>query len=89
LYVYPVISVKDRKLKHSSDLPIPKKIQFLYRHLVDNQEITDVQNYTEENLIIYSKTVLKMIHQSLPGWEKMVPKEVEDIIKEKKLFGFE
>ena len=88
LYVYPVISVRDGKLKHCADLPIPEKIQFLFRHLVDNQEITDVRDYNETNLTIYSKDVLKMIKEGKSGWEKMVPRAVSKLIKEKELFGF-
>lgn len=88
LYVYPVISVRDGKLKHCADLPIPDKIQFLFKHLVNNQEIKDVENYDKNNLSIYSKDVLKMIKDGKSGWEKMVPGAVGKLIKEKALFGF-
>jgi hypothetical protein len=37
---------------------------------------------------IFSREVLAMIEKGTPGWEKMLPKGVGEIIKEKKLFSY-
>lgn len=88
LYVYPVISVKDGQIKYCKDLPIPDRIQFLYKHLADNQEIKDVLGFNEENLTIFSKDVLSMIKTGEKNWEEKVPEAVAQLIKMKKLFGY-
>ncbi len=42
----------------------------------------------KERLYINSRRVLRMIQENKPGWEKMVPRYIEEQIKSKNLFGY-
>ena len=53
-----------------------------------NNKIEDIRNYQVENLRWHTDKVLAMVQRGEWGWEKLVPKEVADIIQEKCLFGF-
>lgn len=88
LYVYPAMQEGSAELMTSLNLPIPEGVKFLYRHLLDNKQIVDVEQYNPDILHIFSKEVLAMIQFDEPGWEKMVPRKIATLIKEKYLFGF-
>ena len=88
MYVYPLMQEGSEELMTTDNLPVPEGIKFLYRHLLDSEQIVDIKNYNSDILHIYSKEVLKMLQSDDEGWEKMVPQKIADLIKEKCLFGF-
>jgi len=88
VYVYPYKPDKKSNLKTSANIPIQPRIKPLYDFFVFNKRIVDLKDYKEEYLSIFSRKVLKMIKKEKGGWEKMVPTYVDNIIKEKALFGY-
>ncbi len=88
MYVYPAMQEGSDELMKTENLPIPEGVKFLYRHLVDNQQIMDVEGFNPDILHIFSKEVLDRIKQGESGWENMVPPKVSGLIKEKCLFGY-
>ena len=70
------------------NVPIPEGIRFLYKHLLENHQLEDIQGFNEEKLHIFSKDVLRLLRSDEPGWDKMVPPKVANLIKEKCLFNF-
>ncbi|MBR9919864.1 MAG: TonB-dependent receptor [Bacteroidetes bacterium] len=88
MYVYPAYQEGSEELMTSTNVPIPEGVIFLYKHLLDNNQIVDLQGFKPEILHIFSKEVLEMLRQDQSGWEDMVPPKVADLIREKALFGF-
>lgn len=88
VYAYPILQEGTRDVMNADNLPVPDGIKFLYRHLLDSGQIVDIEDYTLENLHIYSKQVLKMIRRDEAGWDSMVPDKVAKLVREKCLFGF-
>lgn len=88
IYIYPAMQEGNAELMNAGNIPIPEGVKFLYRHLLDNRQIVDVDNYNPNNLHIYSKDVLTLVGNGETGWESMVPPKVAQLIKEKCLFGF-
>ena len=88
LYVYPTMQEGSEELMTCKNLPIPEEITFLFKHLMDNGQVADVENFNPETLHIYSKEVLRMIRSDEAGWDKLVPSKVAKLIREKLLFGF-
>lgn len=86
-YAYPAREEGNAELLTAQNLDVPKPIRFIYRHLLENGNIVDVQSFNPDILHIYHKRVLRMIQQGEPGWEKMVPEEVARLTKKKNLFG--
>ncbi|MCF8378143.1 MAG: hypothetical protein K9H49_01120 [Bacteroidales bacterium] len=96
LYVYPTISsvdiadpTKGEHLLTTDNLPLPEDLRDLYVYLKKNRKIIDIKNAKKEWLYINSRHVLNMIQNKIPGWEKMVPRYIEEQIKTKKLFGYD
>ena len=88
LYVYPALQEGSEELMTANDLPVPEGVKFLYRHILDSQQIKDIENYNSDILHIFSKDVLEMIMDDNGGWEQMVPKRVAALIKSEHLFGY-
>lgn len=60
----------------------------LFRYLMDNNKLEDIQDANISNLHIISDNVLAMIRKGEIGWEKFVPHKVEAAIKEHGLFDY-
>ncbi|MEL6864492.1 MAG: TonB-dependent receptor [Bacteroidota bacterium] len=88
MYVYPAMQEGSEELMTCQNLPIPEGIKFLFRHLLDSQQIADIEGYSADHLHIFSKTVLQMLQSDEEGWEEMVPEKVAKLIREERLFGF-
>ncbi len=61
----------------------------LYKFFAYNGKVIDITDYERENLKIFSREVLKMITNGDPGWEKMLPEGIAELIKEHHLFGYD
>jgi hypothetical protein len=88
IYVYPAMQEGSEELMTARNVPVPEGLKFLYRHLLDSEQLVDITGYNPDILHIFSKQVLSMLQQGEPGWESMVPTKVASLIKEKCLFGY-
>jgi hypothetical protein len=88
VYLYPMID-KNGTITNSESLKVHPRMKELYKFFKFNGKVVDIENYNPKNLVIFSREVLKMIGQSKPGWESMLPSGVATIIKKKKLFGYD
>ena len=88
IYVYPAMQEGSAELMNVQNVPVPEGVKFLYRHLIDNRQIVDVEGFNPDLLHIFSKQVLSMIQAGESGWESNVPSKVAALIKEKCLFGY-
>jgi len=87
VYLYPYQKQKDGEISNSKNLQIHPRFRSLYEYLVYNNRIVDI-DYDPEALHIFSPVVLRMIKNGISGWESLVPAYVDNIIKEKRLFGY-
>ena len=87
VYLYPYQKQKEGELTNSKNLHIHPRFRSLYEYLIYNNRIVDV-DYDPKVLHIFSPIVLRMIKNGISGWENLVPAYVDNIIKEKKLFGY-
>jgi hypothetical protein len=87
VYLYPYQQQKGSEVMNSRNLEVHPRFRPLYEYLVYNNRIMDI-GYDTKVLHIFSPIVLRMIKNGIKGWEDMVPAYVDNIIKEKKLFGY-
>ncbi len=90
LYVYPAWKRDSNELFTLKDFEagLPEKAKDLFRYLMKNGKLEDVQDANVNNLHIVSDNVLSMIRKGEIGWEKFVPHKVESAIKEHGLFDY-
>lgn len=89
LYIYPALRA-DNSLFTLKDFEaaLPQNLKGLFRYLVDNNKMEDIDDANVNNLNIISDNVLAMIRKGEPGWEKFVPHKVEEAIKQHGLFDY-
>lgn len=90
LYIYPALRKDSVELFTLKDFEqeLPNNLKSLFRYLLDNNKLEDVNDANVSNLNIISDNVLAMIRKGEPGWEKYVPHKVEEAIKEHGLFDY-
>ena len=86
IYLYPYQKQKEGEITNSKNINIHPRFRSLYDYLIFNQRIIDIE-YDPQVLNIFSPVVLRMIKNGISGWEDMVPAYVDNVIKQKKLFG--
>lgn len=87
LYLYPTQGDTEDVIINSKNIKVHPRAKDIYKYLLSNKRIEDL-NFDQDILGIYSKDVLKKIKSCETGtWEHMVPEGVDQIIKDKSLFG--
>jgi hypothetical protein len=89
LYVYPSLDKKTGQLITVENLEVAPHLRHLYAHLVENKFIENITNYNAGTLKIYSGEVLAKIHSGDESLSKLIPAPIFEVIKAKKLFGWQ
>jgi hypothetical protein len=85
IYAYPALDDQGNLMK-AKELMIPEGIKFLYKHLIDSEQIVEITDYDPGSLSIFPWEVLEMIREGKTGWEDKVPEVLVKVIKDKDLF---
>ena len=88
LYVYPSLDKKTGKLSTVENMEVAPHQRHLYAHLVENKFIENITGYNAEMLKVYSGELLAKIHAGDEAIAKLVPPQIFELIKAKKLFGW-
>jgi hypothetical protein len=88
LYVYPSRDPASGKLLTAGHLLVKPHLRHLYAYLLENRHIQGLRGVNEACLPLFSHEVLARIRQGDPTWQAMVPSQVADLIKSRKLFGY-
>ena len=86
LYVCPKIDLVSEKLMTAHNLKVKNHLRHLYRHLIENDYIRDLDTIENHHLQIRSKEVLDKIRNNDTTGKNMVPEKVVSIITERSLF---
>ncbi len=89
LYVYPSQPSNDAPLETSKSVKIHPRLQPLFDYLMFNKRIIDIENYDPDILQIFSRDVLRKIRSGEEDWDKALPAYVDNIIRDKRLFGYD
>jgi hypothetical protein len=91
LYIYPAWKRDSNDLFTLKDFEetIPVNLRSLFRYLIENNKLEDIKDANVSNLHIISDNVLAMIKKGDGGWEKFVPRKVQEAIKDHNLFDYQ
>ena len=87
LYVYPYQDPVTGSLITAGNLRVAPNLRHLYSYFMENLFIQGLRDVNESCLPILSRDVLNRVRKGDSGWEEMVPPQVGELIKERKLFG--
>jgi hypothetical protein len=88
LFVYPVEDEKTGELITAEHLEVAPNLRHLYRYLVENGFIREIESFHREYLKIFPADVLRKMQSGDPAWEGMVPPEVVRMIMARGFFGY-
>ena len=74
---------------NATNLQVALHLRNLYAHLLENHYLEGLVGYNPALSDIFSRDVLVKIQQGDSGWEKMVPPKVAEMIKQRRLFGWQ
>lgn len=80
--------LEPHELVTSDNIQVFPHLRHLYAYLRDNQFVSPITTYDEQLLQIFSRDILDRIRRGDTAWEKWVPKDVADLVKERRLFGY-
>lgn len=87
LYVYPFLDPTSGQLVTAANLPVAPHLRHLYAYLLENQFIEDLHGHDASCLPIFAPDVAARIRAGAANWEAMVPAQVAQMIRARKLFG--
>ncbi|MCE0523340.1 MAG: TonB-dependent receptor [Methylacidiphilales bacterium] len=88
IYVYPFLDPAYPDLTTVQNMEVPERVTHLFKHLMQNGFIEQIENFHREYLGIFSRAILAKIRQHDHSWEQMVPPEVAARIKHNNFFGY-
>jgi hypothetical protein len=88
LYVYPMMDESNGKIVTATQIHVAPNLRSLFQYLIDNRYIEEIADYNPEYLRIYPAEAMAKIRAGDSAWERMVPPEVVQIIKEREFFGY-
>jgi hypothetical protein len=88
MYVYPRWDQASGQMVTAENVEVPKRVRHLYRHLLENRCIVPIERTNPDCRGIDSDQVLRQIQAGDSSWDRQVPPEVAEEIKQKRLFGW-
>src|SRR5207237_4955029 len=88
LYVYPMIDEGSGQIITARQIEVAPNLKALFQYIIDNNFIAEITDYQPKYLKIFPPDALAKLQTGDSGWEKMVPPEVAQIIKERGFFGY-
>lgn len=86
VFLYPMED-EDGNVITSQNLKVHPRMKELYKFFAYNGKVVDITDFDKEHLKIFSREVLKMIHDGQEGWEEMLPEGISELIKRNHLFS--
>jgi hypothetical protein len=72
----------------AGNLRVEPHLRHLYEYLMENHYIQGLREYNPAYLPMFSRDALQRLRAGDPSWETMVPAQVTDLIKERRLLGY-
>jgi len=86
LYVYPYKT--DASCITAASFHPSSELNHLYKHLIENKFIVDMRECDNVDTSIHTEVIRKLLSSGNPKWEDLVPTQVRELIKKRKLFGY-
>src|SRR4029077_6654752 len=89
IYAYPLLDAKTNALITAGNLRVAPHLRHLCAYLVENRLIESIRDFDQRCLSIFSRDVLARLRSGDSSWECMTPPEVADLIRRRRLLGFD
>jgi hypothetical protein len=86
LYIYPWRNQETGEFVRAETFMVADRLRHLYAYLLQNKFVESLEAPSNANLSVMPGQVYALIQAGDPTWERLVPPEVVEVIKEKMLF---
>jgi hypothetical protein len=88
LYIYPALDRSTGQVSTSTNLELVHPLIHLLEYLRDKGGIEAIEDFDASQLKVFPKDVLNAIQSGTPGWERYLPPQAAEVIKQRALFGY-
>ena len=88
LYIYPTLDRGTGHVATSTNLELVHPLIHLLEYLRDKGGIEAIEDFDASQMKVFPKEVLSAIQNGTPGWEKYLPPQAAEVIKQRALFGY-
>jgi len=88
LYIYPFKDPATGQVLTAQSVPVAPHLKHLFAYLKENDHIQGLRHIHSDCLPFFSHDVIDKLRRGDGGWEPMVPPQVAQMIRERRLFGF-
>lgn len=88
VYLYPFKNKHTGEITDSNTLRVHPRMKELYKFFKYNGKVVDIKDYDKSVMDYFTRELLRKIREDQPGWERMLPEGIADMIKAQNLFGF-
>jgi hypothetical protein len=88
LYVHPWRDAGSGAMRTADNFTVPPSLRQLYLYLMQNRFIVGISTSPGLDLSTLPHEVLQKLQAGDPAWETLVPGEVVEVIKARRLFGY-
>ena len=89
VYVHPYRDPQTGELETAETMRLDPRLRHLHAFLLENRRVESIRGYDPKCLDIRTQEVLAKIQSGDPSWEALVPRPVVDVIKLRRLFGYQ
>src|SRR5262249_10101123 len=89
MYVYPTLDAESGEIRTADTAPIPPPWHHMRDLLIEIGRVEPIRDFNETYTSIHTTDVLARIQSVDVSWQGLVPSTVAEMIKAKKLFGFQ
>jgi len=88
ILVYPFQENEDARIMRKEDAIVHPRFRPIIDYLIFHNRILDIVDFDADITNIFSREVLRQIKCGETGWEECLPTYVDNVIKDKQLFGY-
>ncbi len=88
-YLYPLKNHDTGEIICGNNVNIVEEYSFLFEYFKTKGKFIEIENYDASIMDVLTRDVYEMIRQNKTGWEVLLPEGIADLIKQKKLFGYQ
>jgi hypothetical protein len=89
LYVHPRKIAGTGEIQTAENLMVAEPLRLLYLYLLQNRSVVGIDATPGLDLAMLPHEVLMKLRSADPSWEGFVPREVVEIVKARRLFGYD
>lgn len=88
IFVYPKL-LENNNIQYVHEIDFDESFKYLFQHFLINKQIKALSNINTSLLTIFARVIREEMKKGDGSWKNQLPSNVYQLIKEKRLFGYQ